>query len=119
MRFAFFVITSIAATVLAAPSATRREQVNGNVYFCTETNFKGQCVGTYPPVDNGCRPLDGPFNNNITSFRIEPNGSFVCLLWSGENCQGSHLGAWLRNPVDDLTVYNFNKVASSFQCKNP
>ncbi|CAE6468418.1 unnamed protein product [Rhizoctonia solani] len=118
MRFTSFIVLSVVAATLGAPSAMRREQVNGNVYFCTEKDFKGKC-GLTPPVDNSCRPLDGPFNKNITSFQIEPYGSFVCLLWSEKNCQGSNIGGWIKNPVNDLSVYGFNKIASSFQCKNP
>ncbi|KAH7338466.1 hypothetical protein B0J17DRAFT_662597 [Rhizoctonia solani] len=118
MRFTAFAVLSVVATALGAPAAMRREQVSGNVYFCTEKDFKGQC-GRTPPVDNSCRPLDGPFKKNVSSFRIEPSGSFVCLLWSGENCQGSNIGGWIKNPASDLSVYNFDNTASSFQCKNP
>ncbi|CAE6410467.1 unnamed protein product [Rhizoctonia solani] len=117
MRFNAFFILSVAATALSAPAVMRREQVNGNVLFCTEKDFKGIC-GRTPPVDNNCRPLDGPFKKNVSSFQIEPSASFVCLLWSGDNCQGTNIGGWIKNPVSDLGVYNFDNIASSFQCKN-
>ncbi|CAE6488548.1 unnamed protein product [Rhizoctonia solani] len=87
MRFTSFIVLSVVAATLGAPSAMRREQVNGNVYFCTEKDFKGKC-GLTPPVDE-------------------------------KNCQGSNIGGWIKNPVNDLSVYGFNKIASSFQCKNP
>ncbi|CAE6376229.1 unnamed protein product [Rhizoctonia solani] len=117
MRFATIATLSFITAALGAPSAKRQEQLNGNVFFCTEKDFTGVCART-PPTDNGCKGLDDVFNKNISSFRIEPEGTFVCLLWSDANCQGSNPGGWIRAPVADLSTINFENTASSYQCKS-
>ncbi|KAH7338465.1 hypothetical protein B0J17DRAFT_718121 [Rhizoctonia solani] len=94
MRFANIVALTFATAALGAPSART------------------------PPTDDGCKGLDETFNKNLSSFRIEPEGAFVCVLWSEANCQGSNIGAWIRAPVADLSTTNFENTASSYQCKS-
>ncbi|CAE6480966.1 unnamed protein product [Rhizoctonia solani] len=113
MRFTCFVTLSILATALGAPSAKRQEPLNGNVLFCTGKGFTGVCGRTPPASSNNCKSLDGPFDKNITSFRIEPKGSFVCLLWSNQNCQGSNIGGWIQNPGKFDRGSFFNNINSS------
>ncbi|CAE6410480.1 unnamed protein product [Rhizoctonia solani] len=117
MRFANIVALTFATAAFGAPSAKRQEQLNGNVFFCTEKDFTGVCART-PPTDDGCKGLDDTFNKNLSSFRIEPEGAFVCVLWSEADCQGSNVGAWIRAPVADLSTISFENTASSYQCKS-
>ncbi|CAE6483821.1 unnamed protein product [Rhizoctonia solani] len=117
MRFTTIVTLSFITAAFGAPFAKRQEQLNGNVLFCTERDFAGVCART-PPTDGGCKGLNDIFNRNISSFQIEPEGAFVCVLWSDANCQGSNPGGWIRASIADLSVINFENTASSYQCKS-
>ncbi|KAL5634248.1 hypothetical protein ACGC1H_006164 [Rhizoctonia solani] len=111
-------VLSLVATALGAPFGKRQDQLNGGVYYCTEPNFTGVCVQT-PPIEDTCHNFDATFNDRVSSFRPEPAGFVVCLLWSDANCQGTNPGGWIANPVDDLSTINFSGIASAYQCKNP
>ncbi|CAE6362668.1 unnamed protein product [Rhizoctonia solani] len=50
MRVISVVILLLVAAALGAPFVKRQDQLNGGVYYCTETNFTGVCVQT-PPIE--------------------------------------------------------------------
>ncbi|CAE6450378.1 unnamed protein product [Rhizoctonia solani] len=118
MRSASIAILSLAAAALGVPFEKRQTVLNGGLYYCTERNFTGICART-PPIDDGCHNFDATFNDQLSSFRSEPDQSLSCLLWSDADCQGTNPGAWIVRGVDDLNDIDFDNIASSYQCKNP
>ncbi|KAG8681858.1 hypothetical protein FRC11_000579, partial [Ceratobasidium sp. 423] len=90
--------------------------ISGGVYFCTDANFKGQCLFVSGFVENQCVNFGNEFNDKVTSFG--PDKGLACLLYSDWNCAGTTPGGWLVNPgSSDLSQYKFNDIASSFKCK--
>ena len=124
MRSASIVALTFAAVVFGAPVDSgislveRQSALNGGVFFCTAPNFTGVCART-PPITDECHNLDTNWYKQINSFRAEPEGSVVCLLWSDLNCAGANPGGWIADPVGELSAINFNNTTGSYQCKNP
>ncbi|CAE6494022.1 unnamed protein product [Rhizoctonia solani] len=120
MKFTSLVVISFVAVALGAPSAKRQETFfNGGVLYCKDSNFGGECVRA-ARVNGSCNNFDAAFDGQVSSFRPEPGDSVSCVLWSDANCQGNNPGGWISGQgINDLGAYNFDNVASSFQCKNP
>ncbi|KAJ1304998.1 hypothetical protein OPQ81_000041 [Rhizoctonia solani] len=120
MQFTSIIILSFAAASFGAPSVKRQEEfLDGGVLYCKEPSFGGECVRA-SRVNGSCNNFDAAFNGQVSSFRPEPQNSVSCVLWSDANCQGANPGGWISGEgINDLSAYNFDNVASSFQCKNP
>ncbi|CAE6446759.1 unnamed protein product [Rhizoctonia solani] len=90
--------------------------ISGGVYFCTDANWKGQCLYVAGFKENQCVNFGVEFNDKVTSFG--PDKGLACLLWSDGNCAGTNAGGWLvYNGTANLSNQKFNDVASSFQCR--
>ncbi|KAG8722362.1 hypothetical protein FRC08_003313 [Ceratobasidium sp. 394] len=98
------------------PGVPAPPALSGGVYFCTDADFKGQCLYVAKFASAQCVNFGNEFNDKVTSFGPDPG--LACLLWSAWDCQGSNPGGYFVNPGSkNLTDYKFNDVASSFVCK--
>ncbi|KEP51524.1 short chain dehydrogenase [Rhizoctonia solani 123E] len=105
--------------VRPTPGKPAAAAISGGVYFCTEANFKGQCLFVSGFTDNQCVNFGNEFNDKVTSFG--PDKGIACLLYSDWNCAGTNPGGWMVNPgSSDLSQYKFNDIAKrAFSLTSP
>ncbi|CAE6435050.1 unnamed protein product [Rhizoctonia solani] len=115
MFFIPLAVLSLAAAALGAPFEKRQTILNGGVYYCTEPGFLGVCART-PPISEGCHNFDATFNNRLNSFRPEPQNYVSSNLIVKAYIQ--EVGYLAMEVLADLSTYNFNNTASSYQCKS-
>ncbi|CAE6375705.1 unnamed protein product [Rhizoctonia solani] len=75
------------------PGRPAAAAVSGGVYFCTDADWKGQCLYVAGFKDNQCVNFGTEFSNKVTSFG--PDKGLACLLWSEWDCKGTNPGGWL------------------------
>ncbi|CCO31540.1 hypothetical protein RSOLAG1IB_10787 [Rhizoctonia solani AG-1 IB] len=102
--------------VKPTPGKPAPAAISGGVYFCTDADFKGQCLFVASFKEDQCVNFGSEFNDKVTSFG--PDKGLACLLWSDSDCKGTNPGGWLVNPgSSNLGQYNFNDIAGSFRCR--
>ncbi|KAF2086087.1 hypothetical protein K490DRAFT_58077 [Saccharata proteae CBS 121410] len=81
-------------------------------YFCTDTNWGGQCLWSQRLLDY-CVTLGDPWLDSISSFGPDPG--FTCALFETPACDGDDLElAYPGTPF--LPGVGWNDRAQSFRC---
>ncbi|CEL63470.1 hypothetical protein RSOLAG1IB_10786 [Rhizoctonia solani AG-1 IB] len=90
--------------------------ISGGAFFCSDADFKGQCLYVARFAENQCINFGNEFNNQVTSFG--PDQGLACTLYDDWDCKGRTPGGVIVYPgVTNLSVYGFNDKAKSFRCR--
>ncbi|KAF8598964.1 hypothetical protein BDV93DRAFT_320357 [Ceratobasidium sp. AG-I] len=101
--------------VRPTPGVPAPAALNGGVYFCSDSEFKGNCLFVSGFGSGQCVNFGNEFNDQVSSFGPDPE--LKCILYSDWDCKGTDIGGYLVNPGSkDLRSQNFNDIASSFKC---
>ncbi|KAL5118357.1 hypothetical protein ACEQ8H_003706 [Pleosporales sp. CAS-2024a] len=105
MIFAFPIVLLALVSSAAARLNLRRRGLPGAMYYCDETNFRGDCTWLQP--NDGCHLQEPGY---IKSFGPDANG--VCVLYKDAKCTAGQEATTLHFPGMGSGL----PVFSSFQC---
>ncbi|KAJ1304995.1 hypothetical protein OPQ81_000038 [Rhizoctonia solani] len=91
-------------TVKPTPGRPAPAAISGGAYFCTDADFKGQCLYVSRFAENQCVNFGIEFNDKISSFGPDPG--LACMLYNDWNCTGKTPGG----RVGLSRVYKFGCV---------
>jgi hypothetical protein len=98
-------------TAVPAP-APEPESTPGDVYFCTDANFGGNCQYLHD-LTYQCHNLPAELNKQVTSLR--PDKGQLCMFYEGTECGGR--ADWIRWPgTTNMRGRRFDNSVSSWQC---
>ncbi|QRV79085.1 hypothetical protein RhiJN_07101 [Ceratobasidium sp. AG-Ba] len=102
--------------VKPTPGKPAPAALSQGVFFCTDANFKGNCVYVSGFNSGQCVGVGSDFNDKVSSFG--PDQGITCTIYSDAGCVGRATGGVVYPGINNLADFNNNDAMSSFRCTN-
>ncbi|QRV74523.1 hypothetical protein RhiJN_02539 [Ceratobasidium sp. AG-Ba] len=102
--------------VKPTPGKPAPAALSQGVFFCTDANFKGNCVYVHGFNSGQCVGVGSDFNDKVSSFG--PDQGITCTIYSDAGCVGRATGGIVNPGINNLADFNNNDAMSSFRCTN-